>query len=390
MTCQVPPRPKLTHNTNLVLVVPTSLTTTYRTMNASKSVAFPHEPLTPLDSLFEPTPLTARQLRREVYANARSSPTDLGGGDHGHLGLVMPDAEYTAISTGGVPYIQPDRPAVPAYSNVVGTRERQKTKYQQDLEEYRDSRNIHNLLKAQLMVAIPETYREVLADTDIGYSEVTAMELLEHIIGTYGTITTLDLEINLQQLHTPWAPDTPIATVFINGNRCRRFAEEGGDPISDHTYIRTLVKIFRGSGVLDEAIKDWDNKPTVDKTVMECVRHFTREDKYRRDTNQYLKTTLEAHAAGRLGTPQVPTTAYWAAPTVPGPATTTLPAATDMWTYCWTHGISKHNSKTCENPSEGHRSDATMIRRGGGSNQFPGRKKRKNDTAPASANKKPT
>ena len=233
------------------------------------------------------------------------------------------------------------------------------------------------------MVAIPDTYREVLADTDIGYSEVTAMELLEHIFDTYGNITTLDLETNLQQLHPPWAPETPIATVFINGNRCRSFATEGGDPISGQTYVRTLVKIFCNSGVLDEAIKEWDNKPVADKTVPECVRHFTQEDKYRRDTKHYLKATLEANTADQLGTIQVPTTANQVTHTPKGPSDTT-----DMWTYCWTHGISKHNSKNCQRQSEGHRSDATMIKRLGGSNQFPGRNKRKHDTDPAIANKK--
>ena len=68
------------------------------------------------------------------------------------------------------------------------------------------------------MVAIPDTYREVLSDSNLGYSEVTAMDLLKHVIETYGTITTLDLETNLHQLHTPWDADTPIAMVFINGN----------------------------------------------------------------------------------------------------------------------------------------------------------------------------
>ena len=206
-------------------------------MTTNKLFAYPHEPLTPLDPQQEPTPTTTRLLRREVYANARSVPSTLGGGDHGHLGLVMPEEAYVLISNGGDTYDFPDKPDVPVYANGVAQRERQKTEYQQELEAYHDARNMQSQLKAQLMLAIPDTYREALADIDHGYADVTAMDLLEHVVDTYGTITTIDLEANLQQLETPWNPDTPIATVFVNGNRCRQFATEGGDPISDLTYM---------------------------------------------------------------------------------------------------------------------------------------------------------
>ena len=264
-------------------------------MTNNKLFAFPHEPLTPLDPQHEPTPATTRLLRREVYANARSVPSTLGGGEHGHLGLVMPEEEYVLISNNGETYELPDKPEVPMYVNGVAQRERQKTEYQQERETYHDARAVQNQLKAQLMLAIPEMYHEAIADTDLGYSEITAMAILEHVVDTYGTITTIDLEANLQQLETPWDPDTPIAMIFVNGNRCRQFATEGGDPISDQMYMRTLVKIFRNSGVLDEAVKEWDNKPNNEKTEAQCIKHFTKCDKYRRDTRQYLKATMEAN-----------------------------------------------------------------------------------------------
>ena len=272
-------------------------------MPTPKTFNFPHDPLTPLDPQHEPTPTSARLLRRELYANARSVPTTLGGGDHGHLGLVMGEEAYAELSNGGVTYDFPDKPNVPRYAEGVAQRERQKAEYIQALEEYHDARDVQNQLKAQLMQAIPDTYREALADMDLGYSEVTAMDLLDHIVDTYGTITTIDLEANLQQIATPWDPDTPIASVFVTGNRCRQFAKEGGDPISDHTYMRILAKTFRNSGVLDDAIKEWDATPTNTRTVIRCVKHFTKADKYRRDTRHYLKTTMEANQATAARTP---------------------------------------------------------------------------------------
>ena len=38
-----------------------------------------------------------KRLKLELQANASSVETDLGGGNHGYLGLVLKDAEYAII-----------------------------------------------------------------------------------------------------------------------------------------------------------------------------------------------------------------------------------------------------------------------------------------------------
>ena len=40
-----------------------------------------------------------------------------------------------------------------------------------------------------------------------------------------------------------------IETVFNHGALCRKLAAEGGNPITDASYILILLKIFRESGV---------------------------------------------------------------------------------------------------------------------------------------------
>ena len=43
-----------------------------------------------------------------IKANASCVISDLGGGQHGHLGLVIPDAKYNRIT--GCTYIKPTHP----------------------------------------------------------------------------------------------------------------------------------------------------------------------------------------------------------------------------------------------------------------------------------------
>ena len=73
---------------------------------SSTSMPFPHPVLTPI--VGEPTVLTIRKLRREIFANAASVHSPRGGGSNGHLALVMTPVAYLARAT--VAYVDPVHP----------------------------------------------------------------------------------------------------------------------------------------------------------------------------------------------------------------------------------------------------------------------------------------
>ena len=52
---------------------------------------------------------TLKRIKDELKANAASVPSDLGGGNHGHLGIVLTPQEYTQVSEAH-PYIRPIHP----------------------------------------------------------------------------------------------------------------------------------------------------------------------------------------------------------------------------------------------------------------------------------------
>jgi len=55
-----------------------------------------------------PTNSSIKLLTKEVYTNACAVPSMHGGGGHGHLGLVMPDAAYVVVA--GVNFQLPIHP----------------------------------------------------------------------------------------------------------------------------------------------------------------------------------------------------------------------------------------------------------------------------------------
>ena len=66
--------------------------------------AFPN--LTPING--EPNSDILIKLKNQLKANASSVPSNLGGGAHGHLGLVLSPATYAMVAN--TPFVQPAHP----------------------------------------------------------------------------------------------------------------------------------------------------------------------------------------------------------------------------------------------------------------------------------------
>jgi hypothetical protein len=78
-----------------------------------------------------------------MYDNAASLPTTLGGGQHGHVGLIMTPILYATLSF--EPYEHPDDPGpVPIHPNNANKaqRESQRLEFKEDRRIY-EKLNIH-------------------------------------------------------------------------------------------------------------------------------------------------------------------------------------------------------------------------------------------------------
>ena len=77
---------------------------------------------TPTPITGKPTNKSLKRLKNELRANASSVDTDLGGGDHGYLGLVLTDVEYANINPTPQAFIAPAFPGtltIPATATAV-------------------------------------------------------------------------------------------------------------------------------------------------------------------------------------------------------------------------------------------------------------------------------
>eukprot|EP00804_Cyclotella_cryptica_P014213 CCRYP_005640-RA/>CCRYP_005640-RA protein AED:0.45 eAED:0.45 QI:0/-1/0/1/-1/1/1/0/161 len=65
----------------------------------------------------QPTDESLNLLVRELTNAAAGIPTTLGGGNHGHLGMIVDEAEYITFSNSGAKFVPPMNPG--AYLTTV-------------------------------------------------------------------------------------------------------------------------------------------------------------------------------------------------------------------------------------------------------------------------------
>ena len=336
--------------------------------------AFPHKVLTPI--VGQPTPLALQRLRTELIANAMSVPSNRGGGENGHLCLVLPEEELATISD--TPFEIPVNPGplpVPGANATNAHIAATNAAYNTLVTEAKEYIHARNALRAMILEAVEPAYYDILRDTNFGYGKVTPLQFLEHFKATYGAVTTKDLRKNLKALGAAWNPDDPIDTLWTRVRECQDFAANTTEAISNNMAMLILLDTLEASGVMAPYINEWKRRDPMDQTYDAFKKHFTRANKVR--VEDLTAKTAGFHTANATTT--VTDTAFATrVANTPPPATPTSTApdivveATNMF-YCWTHGLGKHanhTSKTCQRPAPGHQKEATARKTLGGSKEF--------------------
>jgi hypothetical protein len=61
----------------------------------------------------------------------------------------------------------------------------------------------------------------------VGYANISARDMLDHLFETYGNITVVDLEINFEHMRRAWNPQQPVESLFKQIQDCADYSEAG-------------------------------------------------------------------------------------------------------------------------------------------------------------------
>ena len=402
-----------------------------------KNNIFEHPELTRI--VGEPTTATLITLQAEIRDNAQAVQTVLGGGAHGHLGLVCTPAAYRALLPGTDAYVRPANPgplniATDSLTQYQITEAREE--HREDTRLFREVVGVERVLIQQIVAAIEPKYLRALRQPGTHRLQKTIPEILEHLFETYGDVTPQDLRdltVRVETLSYP--PSEPVDTIFAEIDDLASIADIASCPITASQKINMAYLYFQKSQVYKSALTRWDEKPSYDKDWDSFKTHFRTAYKALRRTGALtIKDTMDRDEVMNLvtdGVNQVLNTLRPPSPT-PSPEYSTTHSDTpslvgtddvtpsvnstvsdltlqtlqkqmemmqSMMTqmsqmttanstpsskrkqnsraqqprnqyqskYCWTHGLCHHLGKDCRTKAEGHKDEATVENRMGGS-----------------------
>jgi hypothetical protein len=128
--------------------------------------------------------------------------THLGGGALGHMGLIVSDASYAmaapATKDGPTLWVNPTAPGR-SPGNTDGTAAQISTarhSWEEAVHTYRTYTSVQHALKKKIITVFEPMYSDILNYYMVGFANITAWEMLDHLFITYGNTTAVDLENN--------------------------------------------------------------------------------------------------------------------------------------------------------------------------------------------------
>jgi hypothetical protein len=263
--------------------------------------SFPHPVLPTLQG--EPDYQTIHATRKFLQANSRAIDTHLGGGTLGHLGLIISDASYAMIApeTNGEPtfWITPQAPGrAPATTDGTAAQiSAARNIWEEDVQTYRTCTSVQQALKKQIISVCEPIYLDILNEKMVGYANISARVMLDHLFETYGNITAVDLEINFEHMRRAWDPQQPVETLFKQIQDCTNYSESGGVLIGHPQQINVgYAKIF-ATGHFMSACRRWNEKPPAEKTWTQFKSHFAAAHRQHKQMQRESATTAGYHSA---------------------------------------------------------------------------------------------
>ena len=111
----------------------------------------------------DPTFKSLKRLKNELHANASSVDTDLGGGDHGYLGLILTETEYESVTPQSA-FTTPEfsgELSIPRGTDTVDALNIRE-KHKRGMGLYREWREVERALLRHITTAVESKYIDFL------------------------------------------------------------------------------------------------------------------------------------------------------------------------------------------------------------------------------------
>ena len=244
----------------------------------------------------QPTDHDVTLLEKELIAIAATIPSTLGGGNHGHAGLIVEPAKYLTM-TGGTAFTQPGNPGIYpaglAPNAAAGTRAREEAEHKELIAQYEIHKGVEQALKDIIIQAVDEDFLLEIEDETLGFLNETPRSMIIHLRNRGGALDFADTKTLLTERDQEWDA-SEIPTMYFNRvEKAMQQLTRAG--ITSDLKERTDMALYylKSTGEYDAAVREWEAKPVATRTwaniKLFMSAEYAKENKQNKQTAKQMK-----------------------------------------------------------------------------------------------------
>ena len=237
-------------------------------------------------------------LEKELIAIAASIPTTLGGGNHGHAGLIVDATKYLTMT--GVAFAIPPNPGIYpaglAANAAAGTRARAEAEHKEEVAQYEVLKGVEQALKDIILDAVEHDYLLEIEDDTLGFLNQTPRQMIDHLKARGGALDFADTKTLLAERDTEWDLSKNPQVYFNRVEKAVKALTRAGITSDMNERRDMALYYFKASGEFDAAVREWENKAAADKTWINIktfiATEYARENKQNKLTAKQFRANL--------------------------------------------------------------------------------------------------
>ena len=217
----------------------------------------------------QPTSHDLTNLEKEIISILANIPTTLGGGNYGHVGVIMDPTDYTTM-TGGTSFVNPVNPGIYpaglAVNAAAGTRARAEAEHKELVNQFETFEGVQLGTKDLILAAVDNEYLNEIEHETLGYLNQTPRQMFEHLLTRGGVLDFADTKDLLADRDGDWNVTENPQIYFNRVEKAMKGLLRNGIN-SDLNERRDIALFqFKATGEFDPAVREWEAKPAAQKT----------------------------------------------------------------------------------------------------------------------------
>lgn len=239
-----------------------------------QSSYFKYKTPTPIRGL--PTCSALKRLKKELQANASSVETDLGGGNHGYLGLVLTDQEHNSIPD-TQPFVPPTYPpplVIPSTATAIEALQ-MKEQHNEQKRLCLECKNVEKALLRHAQEALEDKHVAALVDPYTNLITADITQTLDYLFCNFGKVSSEEaLQRKAEVMEMTWLPSDPIILLTKPLEDLNKLVNHAGVPLTPKQILEKELTIMRATRDYEFALTDWDKKLQDEQTWENFKTHF--------------------------------------------------------------------------------------------------------------------